>query len=427
VRFSPYGSYKKSAGLGLEMIPSHWLERRLKFVALTQTSNVDKNSKDDEIPVKLCNYVDVYKNERITSSIEFMNATATAAEVGKFAVKRGDVLITKDSETWADIAVPAIVAEELPGVICGYHLAMVRSQPGVFNEDYLFRLFCSEALNYQFKISANGVTRFGLAASAIKDAAVLCPPIDEQIAIAKFVDYETAKIDATINSKRRLNQLLEEERLSIITHAVTKGINPTARMTKSSLGWPPEMPRHWQVVQLGKKIELHRGFDITKVQQVSGPYPVVSSGGVDSYNNAFMCKGPGVLIGRKGAAGKLHYIDGDFWPHDTTLYVRRFNGNNRKFVFYKLMSMDLINFDTGSSNPTINRNVVHPTKVGWPPIEEQDAIVEYLEVKEERINKLQGRLQDAVRILKEYRSSLITNAVTGKIDVRSGARQEAAE
>src|SRR6202040_4188005 len=118
-------------------IPAHWDFGRLKFSANSTTSNVDKHTKDNEVPVLLCNYVDVYNNEFILPDMDFMSASATASEIERFTLRKGDVLITKDSESWDDIAVPALVASELEGVVCGYHLAIVRSFPGKFHPRYL--------------------------------------------------------------------------------------------------------------------------------------------------------------------------------------------------------------------------------------------------------------------------------------------------
>ena len=130
-------------------------------------------------------------------------------------------------------------------------------------------------------------------------------------------------------------------------------------MKDSGVEWLGQVPEHWEVVMLGKKIQLQRGIDITKDQQVEGNIPVVSSGGIFSYHNKGTCEGPGVVVGRKGTAGKLHYIDCDFWAHDTTLYVKEYRGNLPRYVYYKLISMQLETYDTGSANPTLNRNTVH--------------------------------------------------------------------
>ena len=115
-----------------------WPTQRLKFVASVMPSNVDKLTDPDDVPVQLCNYVDVYKNDRITGDMEFMPASATPAQIARFALRGGDVLITKDSETPDDIAVPAYVDSSAAGVVCGYHLALLRPITGRMLGGYLF-------------------------------------------------------------------------------------------------------------------------------------------------------------------------------------------------------------------------------------------------------------------------------------------------
>lgn len=103
-----------------EFVPAGWRVTRLDAVADVLFSNVDKHTMDGEEPVRLCNYADVYKNDRITSGIDFMEATADGREIRKSQIQRGDILATKDSEEASDIAIPSLVAEDLPGVLCGY-------------------------------------------------------------------------------------------------------------------------------------------------------------------------------------------------------------------------------------------------------------------------------------------------------------------
>ena len=122
-RFRPYREYKDSGAKWLGEIPAHWNVRRLKTIASVRMSNVDKKTVEGQTPVKLCNYVDVYYNDFITAGLKFMNATATPEQVRRFMLRADDVLITKDSESWNDIAVPAVVVEDLSNVLCGYHLA----------------------------------------------------------------------------------------------------------------------------------------------------------------------------------------------------------------------------------------------------------------------------------------------------------------
>ena len=122
----PYPKYKNSGIEWLGEIPEHWKLARLKRLANVRASNVDKLTVETQKRVLLCNYVDVYKNERITREIPFMSASATKDQIETFELKAGDVLMTKDSETPNDIGIPAYVPSELAGVVCGYHLSLIR-------------------------------------------------------------------------------------------------------------------------------------------------------------------------------------------------------------------------------------------------------------------------------------------------------------
>ncbi|MBK9615813.1 MAG: restriction endonuclease subunit S [Uliginosibacterium sp.] len=113
----------------------------------------------------------------------------------------------------------------------------------------------------------------------------------------------------------------------------------------------------WLETTVGDQLTLQRGFDITKDQQNDGEVPVVSSGGVKSFHDTAMAKAPGVVIGRKGTLGKSFYLESDFWPHDTTLWVKDFKGNERRFVYYLLSGLNLKKLDTGTANPALNRNL----------------------------------------------------------------------
>jgi len=171
------GTPMKDSGVEwLREMPWHWDCRKLKHIATVTLSNVDKKTHEIEEPVRLCNYVDVYYNERITSDLDFMEATATHDEISKFSLRSGDVLITKDSEAWDDIAVPAYVPSDLDGILCGYHLAQVRPRDGRVDGEYLFRAFLARRINDQFRVAATGITRYGLGKHWIDNALFLVPP-----------------------------------------------------------------------------------------------------------------------------------------------------------------------------------------------------------------------------------------------------------
>jgi type I restriction enzyme S subunit len=399
-------------------LPARWKHYRIHNVASLRTSNVNKKSEENENPVQLCNYTDVYYNDRITAEIEFMQATASEAEIERFSLEPGDVVITKDSESPDDIGVPALIEEKIDGLVCGYHLTIVRPFESVINGSYLFYALASRLSAYQFYLASNGVTRFGLTYQGTKNLRIGFPSLPEQKQIADFLDYKTVQIDALIAKKKELIEKLKEQRIAVITQAVNKGIDPSAPTRDSGIDWLGQVPEHWDVLQLGRMITLQRGVDITKDEQEEGDVPVVSSGGIASYHSVPLMKGPGVIVGRKGTAGSVHYIDSDYWPHDTTLYVKDFWGNHPRFVYYKLLSMNLASFDTGTANPTVNRNRVHPEIVSWPPITEQSEIVSFLDTVTERIDRMIEKVTSAIDRLTEYRTALITAATTAKIDVR---------
>ncbi len=161
-----------------------WRKVRLDKIATVKSSNVDKKTEVGETHVSLCNYTDVYHNSQISHRLDFMRASATSAEIDKFSLLQDDVIITKDSETPEDIAVPALVLEDLSGILCGYHLALIRPIKNMVSGAFLTNLFQLAHIRHYFYTRANGATRFGLAIGDIAQAEFEIPTIEEQHAIA---------------------------------------------------------------------------------------------------------------------------------------------------------------------------------------------------------------------------------------------------
>ncbi len=224
---TPYAEYKESGLPWLGQVPGHWETRRLRHACDMRVSNVDKHTKLGETPVRLCNYVEVYKNERIRESTRFMAATASEDERVRFGLRKNDVLITKDSEQWNDIGVPALVEFEAPDLVCGYHLAILRSRLGLHGA-FLHRALESHFIAAQFHVEANGVTRYGLSHGAIQSVAIPLPPPDEQAAIVRFLDWATGRLERAIRAKRKVIALLGEQKQAIIHRAVTRGLDPAS-------------------------------------------------------------------------------------------------------------------------------------------------------------------------------------------------------
>lgn len=212
-------------------VPEHWEIAYLKHIADVRFSGVDKHSHDDETPVRLCNYTDVYKNDRITGEMDLMRATATAAEIARLTLRAGDVLLTKDSETPDDIGVPAWVPESLPGVVCAYHLGLLRPEPERVLGEFLFRAIGSTRIAQQFHVLATGVTRFALSKHDVKNAVVPLPPVPEQKAICRWITNECRPLDEAVARAEDEIKLIREYRDRLIADAVTGQVDVR--------GWQP--------------------------------------------------------------------------------------------------------------------------------------------------------------------------------------------
>lgn len=181
----PYQAYQPARLPWISDLPSHWEVRRLRHLVNVIVSNADKNVTEGETAVRLCNYVDVYRHDRIDPAMEFMSATASEAEINRFRLRESDVVVTKDSEDWREIGVPAYVAGEAEDLICGYHLAILR--PRGVSGGYLFRCLQAPVIYTQWSVSATGVTRYGLPQVSIKDLLLPLPPRSEQDAAVRFL------------------------------------------------------------------------------------------------------------------------------------------------------------------------------------------------------------------------------------------------
>ncbi len=427
--WKPYPAYKPSglpaaasAKAGVQWlgdVPEGWEVKRLKTSATCWVSNVDKVPAEDELPVCLCNYTDVYYNDYITPDMGLMETTATADEIRRFGLHVGDVVITKDSEEWSDIAVPALVTQSAPELVCGYHLAIIRSHANKLYGDYLLRAFQSCAVNQQFQIAASGVTRYGLPKSSIGDAWIPLPSPTEQRAIADFLDRETGKIDRLVAKKRELIEKLKEERAALISRAVTRGLNPDAKLKPSGVEWLGSVPEQWEVKRIRHLALLRSGESITSTEiDAEGEYPVYGGNGLRGYTTTYSHDGHYVLIGRQGAlCGNVNYAKGKFWASEHAVVVRPLVPFEPFWMGELLRTMNLNQHSVSAAQPGLSVDVISALKIPVPSLPEQRAIADYLDRETGKIDRLAAKVEEAIGRLQEYRAALITAAVTGKIDV----------
>jgi len=423
-------------------LPDGWRLEKLKFFADVRNSNVDKTIADDEELIRLCNYTDVYYNDRITPDLEFMNGSATPAEIEKFQLKRGQVIITKDSEGWDDIGVPALVTEDMPDVLCGYHLSVL--EPGrEIDGGYLAWLCRSEPLNDQFKLGANGVTRYGLGQYPMKNAFVALPPLETQWRIARFLDEKTARIDGLTEKKRALLDRLAEKRQALITQAVTKGLNPHAPMKPSGIDWLGDVPKHWAVIALNKvTTKITNGY-VGPTRDIFVPEGVryiqslhikgnrilfkddffVTSEWSEQHSKSILRLGD-VLIVQTGDIGQVAHVTEDHVGcncHALIICSPRTDLLTGEYLSWLLSSdygqqfLHLVK--TGALHPHLNCGNVKFFSVLIPPLREQAEINDRLRREISDHRNAEDQVQLSIEKLEEYRSALITASVTGRLEI----------
>ena len=440
----PYPRYRPSGIPWLGDVPAHWEVRRLRNLADMRVSNVDKHSKEKELPIRLCNYVDVYKNDRITADILFMRATATAEEIARFRLECGDVLITKDSEVWHDIAVPALVEHTADDLVCGYHLALLRPSPDTLNGHYLFRALQSAVIAGQFHIEANGVTRYGLSHQAIKSVLLPLPPPDEQAGIVRSLDDAEDRIRRYTGAKARLIALLEEQRQAAIRRAVTRGLNPDAPLRPSGIPWLGNIPAYWEV----RRLKHWVGINEAVLSEATAPdfeFRYLEIGAIDAGQ---LIEEP-VRVRFANAPSRARRIvrTGDTIISTVRTYLKAVwfaenvpddlicstgfavltprPGTLPKFVSYLAQSNSLTDRVTaesvGIAYPAIAESKFSAFHIAAPPPGEQTAIVEYLDQATAAIDTAIARVRREIALLDEYRARLIADVVTGRLDVRAAA------
>ncbi|MDE2938067.1 MAG: restriction endonuclease subunit S [Chloroflexota bacterium] len=444
-----YPACKPSGVEWLGDVPENWEVRRLRTVAEMRVSNVDKYTKEGEFPVRLCNYVDVYKNDRISQAMPFMSATASQDEIERFRLKQGDVLITKDSEAWDDIGVPALVNESVDDLICGYHLALLRPSREILGP-YLARALQTKGVAHQFHVRANGVTRYGLTHEGIQSARIPIPPIAEQSAIVRYLDHVDRRIRRYVTAKRRLIELLEEERQAVVNQAVSRGLDPDVKLKPSGVEWLGDVPEHWDVRRLRTVAEMRISnvdkhtrddeipvricnyVDAYKNDHITPDLPFMNATATSDEIDRLQLERGDVLITKDSEAWDdigvpalvTESVDDLICGYHLALLRPRKNIIGDYLA--RALQSDSVScqFQVAANGVTrygLTNNGIQSVRLPLPPLAEQTAIAAYLDIATAEIGAAITRAQRQIELLEEYRSRLIADVVTGKIDVREAA------
>lgn len=433
-----YKSYKDSGVKWLGQIPEHWKQYRLKDITTLRFSNVDKKITERQKYISLCNYQDVYNNEFVNSALKFMINTASESEIKKFKLNVGDVLVTKDSETFDDIANPALVTEELNNVVCGYHLSLIRANQRIINPKYMFRLFQSEDYNYWFRINAKGVTRFGLSINSFKNSSFFLPPLEEQVQIAAYLDKKTQLIDRKLELLAQKIQAYQALKKALINETVTRGLNKNVRYKHSGLDGIGEIPEHWEIKRFKdvffkyltggtprtSNINYFNGNnvwicirDISEAKYISDSSIKLSDEAILDTNILRTPKGS-LLYSFKLSIGKMAFAAQDVYTNEAILSILPNGKIELEYYYFSLPGfMDLAANENIYGAKILNQKQISNALVLYPPKEEQAQIAAYLDQKTGQIDAIVAKTQLQVEKLKAFRKALIREGVTGQLKV----------
>lgn len=283
------------------------------------------------------------------------------------------------------------------------------------NADYYNWLFHTTLFADEFYSWGHGIvadlwtTRW----QEMKNIAIPVPPLAELERIASYLDAKCGEIDELIEVEQQMISDLESYRQAVITEAVTHGLNPSENNTDSGVYWIGYVPSKWHIAKMKYFITITNGSD----PKTEGDVPVYGSGASSFKTCGEFKEGPTVLIGRKGATLHIpHYIEGRYWNVDTA-FDTRVNNFNLRYFYYLASSLDYRAYISATTLPSMTQSNYENMLIPVPPLAEQQEIAEYLDTKCSEIDELIKVKQEKIETLKQYRQSLIFEAVTGKIRI----------
>lgn len=440
-----YAQYKDSMLPGVDIVPEHWDEVRLKYIGklysgLTGKKGDDFKTEPDSNTKPFIPFTNISNNERV--NINNLLYVIINPQEEQNTVKTGDLFFMMSSENFEDVGKATVLLEAVSEMylnsFCrGFRLKENNIDPLFLN--YLLRAHCYRTT---LMVEANGFTRINLKTGKVNDLKIILPPdIQEQKDIAQYLDRKTTQIDKLISEKQKLIELLNEERTAVINQTVTKGLNPDVPMKDSGIEWLGEIPQHWNLVKLKQVCSIKYGLGQPPKQKEGGLKIIratnISKGSISETNMVFVdpedipwsrepiLKEDDIIVVRSGAyTGDSAIIpkeyEGSITGYDIVLRV---NAIEAKFLAYALLSTYLLDNQLflerlRAAQPHLNAEEIGGCFLIKPSMDEQQMIIQYIKNEHVRIDYLIKKVKQEIALLKEYKTSLISEAVTGKIDVR---------
>jgi len=433
-----YEKYKESGVDWIGEIPESWEVRRLAALGRFSASGIDKLSFPNQSSVKIINYTDIYKNQKriISSEIDFMVVTTPEKNKIKNLVKKGDLIFLPSSETFEDLGLSALVNEDIKDLSFSYHVLRLQFSLNIYHG---FKKYFTNNHSVLNNFSGRGVgsIRKTLNRNDFRNTYVILPSLPEQQAIAEFLDDKTAKIDQTISLKQKEINLLKERRQILIQKALTRGIGSLVKMKSCDVDWIGEIPENWKVMKvkyLLKERNERSSKGLEPLLMMSQTYGLVVRADYHSKSEVAQSNEGNKIVHRNDLVfNKLKAHLGVFYKSNI-----EFNGivSPDYAIYYSTGAIkDLKFLELLFRNPKyINEFICRATGiveglirlytadlfdiyVAVPPHHEQVEILSYLEKIDDKISKAILIKEQEIEKLKEYKTVLIDNVVTGKVKV----------
>lgn len=296
---------------------------------------------------------------------------------------------------------------------------------GQFCAKWLKYFLDSELSKIQFELEKNGGVQDFVGLTTLRNLIILKLPLKEQTAIAHYLDIKLGEIDALIDKQQTLLEKLAEQRTAVITHAVTKGLNPAAPMKKSGVEWLGDVPAHWDIVGISKLFMLKAGGDLqpdlfSREKDDEHCYPIYTNANdehaVYGYTSQKRFNADSITVSGRGDIGFAVYRDHDFDAIIRLLVLSPLKKLDCKYYTYSINALLDFKFES-SAVAQLSTVQLAQYKLLLPSYEEQTTIADYLDQETAKIDRLCETVNQTIGRLKEYRMALITQAVTGKIKV----------
>lgn len=410
--------YKNTGIEWIGSIPREWKICRLKDIGYLYGGLAGKSGSDFDVEegdeyALFIPFTNIFNNDVINPSL-LQKVKVDINEVQN-EVKEGDLLFLMSSEDYDGIGKSSILQNSISKLYLNSFCKGMRITNPMVLPKYLFYLMSSHFVREQLRLEAKGFIRINLRQDKLLCCSLFLPPIGEQQRIAEYLETKCGEIDELIALQEQMIAQLTDFKQSVIIEAVTKGLNPDVQLIPSDINWIGNVPKGWKVAKAKYFVEINNGSD----PKEEGNIPVYGSGASSFKTCGEYKEGPTVLIGRKGATLQIpHYIDGKYWNVDTAFDVKIKKEMVLRYYYYLAICFDYKYYISQTTLPGMAQSSYYNMQIPVPPLTEQRAISEHLDMKCGEIDKLIEMKRQKIGTLKEYKKSVIYEAVIGKTDLR---------